>query len=288
MKTTETATDGTLTIFSDIRGESFKANKIQIIKGDAYYCGMPVTALKQTDTHLSKFYYSVESLGTHLGTIALNTEDVKAIKSYFVPVPIDFTRVNSDVNGNPRFVCHFSEFINEGDRIKANHSRSDHFGISTQYILALNKARTIGGRKFHNKQYGGGIVFQMYSGDKEMSARIRELKEVNTNFLKEWSAKDFTKVKRAIWAHFSVSKYTYIDDHSAPAKPLQVWNYEQLDSLLGLAYTSSGDYAGEWVCNGVYLMAIDTHHCTGSMINEKGQVVASVEDENENTIFIEL
>ena len=57
---------------------------------------------------------------------------------------LDFTRVNNDVNGNPRYVIHFLD-------------------IADKYIDALNLARTIGGKKFHNKQYGGGIVFQSYN-----------------------------------------------------------------------------------------------------------------------------
>jgi hypothetical protein len=28
---------------------------------------------------------------------------------------------------------------------------------------ALSKARKIGGKKFHNKQFGGGVVFQCYN-----------------------------------------------------------------------------------------------------------------------------
>jgi hypothetical protein len=33
-----------------------------------------------------------------------------------------------------------------------------------RYTIALALAKTLGGRKFHNKQYGGGIVFQEYDG----------------------------------------------------------------------------------------------------------------------------
>jgi hypothetical protein len=33
------------------------------------------------------------------------------------------------------------------------------------YEAALALARQIGGRKYHNKQYGGGIVFQCYGPD---------------------------------------------------------------------------------------------------------------------------
>lgn len=62
---------------------------------------------------------------------------------------IDWTRINSDTNGNPRFVCTFTEFIKDGEKCS--------------YELALKRAHKLGGRKFHNKQYGGGIVFKSYN-----------------------------------------------------------------------------------------------------------------------------
>jgi len=68
---------------------------------------------------------------------------------------IDFTRINNDINGNPRYVCHFLEFITDKDREETD--------ISQRYELALSKARDLGGKKFHNKQYGGGILFQSYN-----------------------------------------------------------------------------------------------------------------------------
>lgn len=77
---------------------------------------------------------------------------------------IDFTRINNDTNGNPRYVCHFLNFIKMSDdeRIKQlqpyNTSK-----VSTTYQLALDRAKKIGGKKYHNKQYGGGIVFQSYN-----------------------------------------------------------------------------------------------------------------------------
>ena len=64
---------------------------------------------------------------------------------------IEFTRVNSDMNGNPRYVTHWTNF-----------------GTKT-YEEALNLSRKIGGRKFHNKSYGGGIVLQSYNIESEAS-----------------------------------------------------------------------------------------------------------------------
>lgn len=71
---------------------------------------------------------------------------------------IEFTRINNDVNGNPRYVCHFLSLLKEEE--KANNWDVD---ISEKYNRAIKRAKEIGGRKFHNKQYGGGIVFQSYN-----------------------------------------------------------------------------------------------------------------------------
>ena len=79
---------------------------------------------------------------------------------------MELTRVNNDTNGNPRYVCHFLELVNESDREVAK-SKADIFnGISYTselYAIALKKSRIIGGRKYHNKSYGGGIVFQSHN-----------------------------------------------------------------------------------------------------------------------------
>ena len=63
---------------------------------------------------------------------------------------VDLTKINRDTNGNPRYVVHF-------------------LTIDRDYETAIKKAKAIGGKKYHNKQYGGGIVFQSYN--------VQELKE---------------------------------------------------------------------------------------------------------------
>lgn len=72
---------------------------------------------------------------------------------------IEFTRVNNDVNGNPRYVCHFLELVNDKDREQAQ--GIDY--ISDLYRIAINRAHKIGGAKYRAKSYGGGIVFQSYN-----------------------------------------------------------------------------------------------------------------------------
>lgn len=70
---------------------------------------------------------------------------------------INFTRVNNDVNGNPRYVCHFLKLLT------TNESYDTDLTIGDKYDIALDRAKKIGGKKFNNKQYGGGIVFQSYN-----------------------------------------------------------------------------------------------------------------------------
>lgn len=83
-----------------------------------------------------------------------------------------FTRIKNDVNGNPRYVCHFLNLLGENGEKEAKR-RAASYGLTNdykngslvnfQYEVALKNAKKIGGRKYHNKQYGGGIVFQSYN-----------------------------------------------------------------------------------------------------------------------------
>ncbi len=94
--------------------------------------------------------------------------------------PSDFTRVNADVNGNPRYACHFLKLLTEQDK----NSIRENFGASldrnpllfTEYCYdeAALKAKNLGGKKYRGKNYGGGIVFQSYSLEHTCN-RINEL-----------------------------------------------------------------------------------------------------------------
>jgi hypothetical protein len=88
----------------------------------------------------------------------------------------NFTRVNNDVNGNPRYVIHFLNCLSdkENDLFNNNNTEGFYNPISSKYELALKKMKQLGGRKFHNKQFGGGIVFQSYNL-RELSEQINEL-----------------------------------------------------------------------------------------------------------------
>lgn len=76
---------------------------------------------------------------------------IKKVKEY---PRIEWTRINNDVNGNPRYVCHFLTLLTDKDEFTT---------LDKRYELAVKRARKIGGRKYHTKSYGGGIVFQSYN-----------------------------------------------------------------------------------------------------------------------------
>ncbi len=83
---------------------------------------------------------------------------------------INFTRVNSDTNGNSRYVCHFLNLMSEQEKgnMRINPMRA------CWYEGAIKRAKQLGGRKFHNKQYGGGIVFQE-TNPKQLEQEINQL-----------------------------------------------------------------------------------------------------------------
>jgi hypothetical protein len=69
---------------------------------------------------------------------------------------INWTKITHDINGNPRYVCHFFA-LNTEEEIN-----STTLSVSEKYQIAVKRANKIGGRKYHTKKYGGGIVFQTY------------------------------------------------------------------------------------------------------------------------------
>ena len=66
---------------------------------------------------------------------------------------IEFTQVNNDVYGNPRYVAHFFSLLREDEQTLSN------------YNLAVKRANKLGGKKYRGSDFGGGIVFQSYNLD---------------------------------------------------------------------------------------------------------------------------
>lgn len=70
---------------------------------------------------------------------------------------LETLRINRDSNGNSRMVVHFFAFIT---REEMERRGENWIPIEEKYRIALKRANALGGRKFHNNQFGGGIVFQ--------------------------------------------------------------------------------------------------------------------------------
>lgn len=84
----------------------------------------------------------------------------------------DWTRINSDTNGNPRYVLHFLKL-----NTRAELDADPWMPISVKYAIAVKRANRIGGKKYHTKSYGGGIVFQSYSLEDTESSILRVLQD---------------------------------------------------------------------------------------------------------------
>lgn len=89
---------------------------------------------------------------------------------------ISFTRIKNDTNGNPRYVCHFLTLNTEEELNSTEY-------LPNKYELACKRANRIGGRKYHTKAYGGGIVFQSYNLDCEVEAINRVTGKAYTGYV---------------------------------------------------------------------------------------------------------
>lgn len=105
--------------------------------------------------------------------IELNGEQVTAYK------------VAHDSNGNPRWVVHFLDLLSTSEQdairtevMEANSEAPAGRGLSVVPVLyarALAKAKTVHGRKYTAKWFGGGIVFQSYN----IAGELKEAFESN-------------------------------------------------------------------------------------------------------------
>lgn len=67
---------------------------------------------------------------------------------------IVFNKVNHDMYGNPRYVCHFLEFIKEEE---------NELPFLQRYAIAKKRANKLGFSVYRAKWYGGGFVVQSYN-----------------------------------------------------------------------------------------------------------------------------
>lgn len=77
---------------------------------------------------------------------------------------IQFDRIKNDTNGNPRYVTHFLEMLTKDENYSSFLSWAE-----VKYELAMYRSAPMGGKRFHNKSYGGGILFQSYNIEHQLS-----------------------------------------------------------------------------------------------------------------------
>lgn len=135
MQTTTQNTESTIKI-SDMRGDYYAGNFILIFNDKPNYCGSPIQDLIRDKSTRSNYLYNIIQYGVNVGTIALTDSDKKILTDLLNP--IQFTRINNDTNGNPRFVCHFLAFIGDKDR---------ELELQDKYNVALARSRQLGDRK---------------------------------------------------------------------------------------------------------------------------------------------
>lgn len=75
----------------------------------------------------------------------------------------NFTRVNNDINGNPRYVIHFLNLLTSKEQDEISAKARPMQAISDMYREAVNKASDIGGKRYRGKDFGGGIVFEAHN-----------------------------------------------------------------------------------------------------------------------------
>lgn len=75
-------------------------------------------------------------------------------------------RIDNNTSGHPRYVCWFGALNTKAE------SYSE-MGVSEKYAIALFRAKKIGGKKYHNKKYVGGIAFVSFNLD-ETEKGIKE------------------------------------------------------------------------------------------------------------------
>lgn len=113
-----------------------------------YYRSLHTKDLYVSDSQL------IDSTGKPLTSVNPETgEDI-----HYTAERIHFTRLSQDTNGNGRLVCLWTNIPG-----------------ATSYAEAVKLAHKIGGRKYHNRKFGGGIVFQE-SSENELQRLIETLK----------------------------------------------------------------------------------------------------------------
>lgn len=110
-------------------------------------------------------------------------------------------------------------------------------------------------------------------------------KETKHSFLKEWTEPQFKSMKASIVRHF---KNKYFSGRYYDFQPMYR-RFPVLDEIMGLAYTSSSEYAGYWICNDEIVTSKHApYKYIGFAMGEDQKGYAVLWDKDENELIIPL
>ena len=106
------------------------------------------TNIKLVKKKDNKMHYTEVNLSDY--TLSGKFEGISSYKLY---------RAKNDINGNPRHVLHFLDYLSLIGEYPEN--RNNDILALCEYAISHSKKH--GGKKYRNKDFGGGIVFCTYS-----------------------------------------------------------------------------------------------------------------------------
>lgn len=111
----------------------------------------------------------------------------------------------------------------------------------------------------------------------------------NVPFIKEWTPEQFKAMNKAIAQHLNSRVFLRYSDGAGMHTTRIYKSFNQIDNILGLAYTSSGIWACYGVCNVQAWFDMDNvYQYSYFTIGECGRYYAVLQDINENELVIEL
>jgi hypothetical protein len=110
-------------------------------------------------------------------------------------------------------------------------------------------------------------------------------------FTKDFTPAQFEKIENEIQKFFKRNSFYFSTNYGKTKQPLK-GAFNQLDNILGFAYTSSGLFAGYWACNGfnIYskLLPEGFDMLNGFTFSEDGSLYALFENEKEESHKIKV
>lgn len=126
----------------------------------------------------------------------------------------NFTRISNDTYGNPRYVIHY-------------------LNVDRDYDKALKIARKVGGKKFSNKQYGGGIVFQSYNVNETAKYLNDAIAKNKIGAVKKSASKKLTEYHKDTKSHnVNIRVVSGLPSYKDPDMAREIELYADNDSML--------------------------------------------------------